>query len=149
MSPKDAATLARKIADEMKGNWDVVPMGKESRDFIFRKPKGTKNPTASKCWDLTYQLQQHRDVAECAPSVFMPVNGMAEMQSKREQAQASRYAAASSSSSGSGGGGGPDAGGLACSTSKTWSLDATKVQDAWTLTPVSYTHLTLPTIYSV
>ena len=129
MSPKNALKMAKKIAGELRGEWQVTPMGKESRDFLYRKPEGTKNPTAAMAWDLAYQLSEHRDVAECAPSLFIPVGGIPEMQSTAEARQAREFA------SSSGGGDDDDKGGLPCSDPKQWSLTECRVKAAWDLTP--------------
>ncbi len=137
MSARKLTAMAKDIAETLPGKWVVERMGKNTRDFCFRRPKGQANPTVKQAWDFTYRLREHRDVEACEPALLMPVDGPMEMMKRsrsprpesfevmRRAAEADARLAPFSSL-----GGGTE---LSCSAINNWALRLCQVPQAWEL----------------
>jgi thermitase len=133
IEPAAAKRLARRVVSQhLAGNWQVVPLGEGSRDFLIRRRPPEPNPPVSQAFDLAYRLRPLRDVEDCEPSLYLPVEGPEQVRVEREDlgGRATSSDVRRRPVYGSSGGGGAD---LSCSTDVDWPLRMCRVPQGWAL----------------
>ena len=107
------------VNESIRGDWVVNLLGKESRDFEVRKRSRQQKIPMRSAWELTKQLEQHRDIYSAEPELILPGIDPAPSQvlTRGELRQRSFVSKKN----------------LPCTKEYQWSLDLSSIPNAWEL----------------